>query len=157
MSDILLRSASEADAALLRDLARACPPLDLHTPYTYWVNARYFGDLAVIAEEGGLPIGFAMAVLRGQTLLLWQIGILPPARGRGISGTLIDQVERHAHQHGVTTIEVSIAPENAASNAAVRSWARRRSLEVEHIGDVKLTDDTDPGFMEFEHIFRIRL
>src|SRR5690606_20196666 len=48
-----IRPTGPDDATLLRSLARRCPPLDLHTPYTYWVQATYFGDTCFVAELGG--------------------------------------------------------------------------------------------------------
>ena len=89
---ITLRNAAGSDAGLLRHMARSCPPLDLHTSYTYWVAAEYFGSGSYILEDDGICAGYIMTVQTPETIFVWQIGILPEYRGRGLSRRLIDRV-----------------------------------------------------------------
>lgn len=37
-----IRNVTERDTETLMNLAKNNPPLDVHTPYTYWVIAKYF-------------------------------------------------------------------------------------------------------------------
>ena len=80
--ELMIRQVQPEDATLLRELARRCPPLDVHTHYTYWVIARYFGKNSFIAEQEGRGAAYITSVENNDTLLIWQIGITEALRGR---------------------------------------------------------------------------
>jgi L-2,4-diaminobutyric acid acetyltransferase len=157
MSGISLRQVAPGDATLLHSLARACPPLDLHTPYTYWVQATYFGEISFLASEDSSPVGFITSILSGERQLIWQIGILETHRGRRLSQLLIDEVIKGALARAQKRIEVSIAPDNLASLLAFEAYANRNSLNMHKIGEISLSDPLDPGFREFEHLYLLEL
>lgn len=157
MSEFVVRPATTVDATLLHSLARACPPLDLHTHYTYWVQATFFGDGCYIAETVGRPVGFITSVTAGERQLVWQIGILSEFRGRRLSELLIDAVVRAARTDGRGEVEVSIAPENDISLAAFSGYARNHGLQLKAVGEVDLTDPMDPEFREFEKLYVMSL
>lgn len=93
-----LRSVKEKDASTLRFLAMHCAPLDVHTPYTYWVVAKHYGEGSFILEDNKNPIGFIMTVETSSSLFVWQIGILNGYRGKGLSQKLIEAVFDYATQ-----------------------------------------------------------
>lgn len=157
MPNTAFRRATSGDASLLRSLAQRCPPLDVHTHYTYWTITEYFGDLCAVAEVDGTPVGFATAVLRGDRGLLWQVGVLPAYRTQGVGSALLTLVAARLEEHGVRRLEVSIAPDNVASHATLFRLAEDRGVEVVHQGDVDLHDLADPSFTEFEHRYVITL
>jgi len=90
---VQIRTVAPDDATLQRSLAQRCPPLDIHTPYTCWVQANYCSDTCYIAEIDGEPAGYLTAVRAGHRVLLWQIGVLPGHRGHGIAARLIDTLD----------------------------------------------------------------
>lgn len=140
----------------MRAIAAACPPLDLHTPYTYWVQVALFGDGCVIGEVAGEPVAFASSVVAGNRQFLWQIGVLPAYRCRGYSQLLIDSIISKALRDARDEVVLSIAPENAASLASVEAYARGKGLPLERYGSLDLRDQLT-GFSEFEYLYRIPL
>jgi hypothetical protein len=61
----------EKDSETLFNLAKNNPPLDVHTPYTYWVIAKYFSDTSFILEQNGVPIGFITALETPEFIFIW--------------------------------------------------------------------------------------
>lgn len=156
-STLTARGATDGDAGLLRSLAPNCAPLDVHTPYTYWVLSHMFGRDCFIAYDGDIPAGFATSVISGKSALLWQIGVLPGYRGFGVSQLLIDAVVVNARRLGRWTVETSIDPENTASHAAFTRYAREHKLVLAPAGSVDLVDELDPGFRELETLYKLVL
>lgn len=151
-----LRNATESDAPRLRRLAQLCPPLDVHTPYTYWVLAKYHGKSSFVLEQDGRPVGFITALEAPSAVFIWQIGILPDHRGQGLSYRLIDAVLGYAR--GVSKpLEVTIAADNDASNAAFTGACQKASAALEALDRVVVTDLDDPDFEEAEIRYRITL
>ena len=153
---VSIRPVTGSDAELLRALAAACPPLDVHTPYTYWVLTRMFPGSCFIAFSGDTPVGFVTSVVADGKAFLWQVGVLPAARGRGLSAALINAVSDHARTSGITAVETTVAPGNAASLAAFRSYAAGNGLVFDQVGSMVVRDVTDLSFVEAETIFVLR-
>ena len=62
-------------------------------------------DRAWVAEIGGTKVGAILCVHEdAKTAKLRTLLVEPKARGRGVGGTLIDQVIRHAKAHGYATL-----------------------------------------------------
>ncbi len=157
MSDITIRSVTENDASLLHSLATSCPPLDVHTPYTYWVLTHMFRDGCFVAMDGDKPVGFVTTVRKGDRAFLWQIGVLATHRSRKISTTLIESVVAWARDNGLTRVEMSIDKNNAASLGTFRAFAAANGLGFSAVGDVHLTIESDPSFSEDEDIYSLQL
>lgn len=155
MHSLTMRSATADDAALLRDLARRCYPLDVHTPYTYWVVCRFFGTGCFLLEREGEAVGYLMTVDTPECLFVWQIGLLEPHRGQGHSQRLIRAAAEYASRLG-KEIQVSIAPENQASYGAFSAYCRNHGMVMEPCGEVSLTDLEDKSFREYEVHYRIK-
>ena len=92
MDNIFLKKVDENDFSIMKHLALKCPPLDVHTSYTYWVVSKLFGEYCFLAKDGEKPIGYIMCVRNDSVLLIWQIGILKEYRTKGISRLLIEGV-----------------------------------------------------------------
>lgn len=123
VSHVIARPATIRDAALLRRLAEANPPLDVHTPYTYWAMCHIGQESTFVAERGDEPVGFVAAVPSrgGRAFLVWQVCVDAGLRRQGVGGLLLDAVLDAARRHGVGFVEVSIEPTNAASLALFTS------------------------------------
>lgn len=152
MDQITIRSACGSDSPLLRSLAAACGTLDVHTPYTYWVACRYHGSSIFILEDAGEPVGYVMALDNPDCVFLWQIGILAPYRGKGLSQLLYAHVMDYAAA-ARKPLQVTIAPENKASLGALESCCRSRGLSIQVKDTLRLTDRIDPDFRETEIIY----
>ena len=155
MNTLTIRSANADDAALLRDLARRCHPLDVHTPYTYWVVSRFFRQGCFLLEHSGEAVGYIMTVDTPECLFVWQIGLLEPWRGRNHSRTPIHAAAEHAARLG-KEIRLSIAPENRASYGAFSAYCRDHGMCLEPCGEISLTDREDRDFREYEILYRMK-
>ena len=133
------------------------PPLDIHTPYTYWVLCHMFGSGCFVALDDEVPVGFVTSVAEGERALLWQVGVVPSHRGRGISHLLIDAVAEFSRASRLSTVEFSIDPANANSLGTFGSYARKHGLPFDRVGEVDLSDEHNPGFREFEDLYAIGL
>lgn len=155
MNTLTLRSATASDAAVLQDLARRCYPLDVHTPYTYWVVCNFFGKGCFLLEQEGAPVGYIMTVETPECLFIWQIGLLEPYRGQNHSQTLIRAASEYAAELG-KEIQLSIAEENRASYGAFSAYCREHGMTLEPCGEISLVDLADPSFRENEIHYRMK-
>ncbi len=153
---ITIKPVNQNDAPLLRHLATLCPPLDVHTPYTYWVMATYFGEYSFIAYDDGKPIGYIMNLKKDNTLFIWQIGIIPDYRKQGISQRLIGKAVRAALKSGCTSAQVTIAPENIDSYCAFKHYCLNNKFSFENISTAHITDLDDENFVENEKVYEIK-
>lgn len=151
-----LRNIKESDAPLLRFLAKRCYPLDVHTHYTYWVVAKYFGMGGFILEEEGTPVGYLMTVDAPCMVLAWQIGILKEHRGKGLSQMLIEAVVQYAKSVS-KNLEVTIASDNIPSYSAFHGYSVRNGIAFEKVDTVDIKDLDDPAFQEKEVHYRMIL
>jgi L-2,4-diaminobutyric acid acetyltransferase len=141
----------------MRRLAHDCPPLDLHTPYTYWVISQFFADSCFVLEADGQPAGFISSVGRAKTWFIWQVGILSQHRGRGNSGLLYDALMSWAVAAGLERVGLTIAPDNVASRASIEAYCTRHGFDLSRSGEISLTDLVDPSFHEQEVRYTISL
>ncbi|MBR1702337.1 MAG: GNAT family N-acetyltransferase [Lachnospiraceae bacterium] len=149
-----IRNVKESDHAILRDLAKKCPPLDVHTPYTYWVNAKYFGECSFIVESDGEPIGYIMAVDTPSVVFVWQIGILAEHHRKGLSQKLIAACVEYAVKVG-KNMEVTISPDNVASYAAFAHFCQKREMPIKLLEEICVTDIEEQEFREVENRYYI--
>lgn len=149
-----VRNVSDADAALLRHLSKMCPPLDVHTPYTYWVIAKYHAFSSFILECDSNPIGFITALDTHETVFIWQIGILEEYRRKGLSEMLISAVFNYSKSVS-KDLEVTIAAENKASKSAFLSICKKQNAAIEENEVIEIRDLDDYSFKETEIKYRI--
>lgn len=117
-------------------IARDSKTLDLNSSYSYLLWCRDFAATSAVARDaGGEPIGFVTGYLRPNsphTLLVWQVAVDEAHRGRGLAAALLDGlVARTAAEHGVTTVETTITPGNAASERLFTAFAERHGARLE--------------------------
>ena len=156
--ELSVRQVTSEDSELLLCLARACPPLDVHTPYTYWVISHLFADTSFVLVDGahGRIAGYVTGVPGGdgETILCWQVGVLPEYRGWGGSNLLFGAVAQRAIELGLIRLETTISPVNEASRAALASFVRRSGWEAEVVRDIDVPErGEDPN----ETLFVIHL
>ncbi len=149
-----IRNVNESDCAVMRYLAQQCSPLDIHTQYTYWVNATFFSRSSFILELKGEPIGYIMSVENIDTLFIWQIGILPEYRGRGFSFCLISSCFDYALSCN-KKIQVTIAKDNLASYSSFISACNKKGFWINKLNTIHIIDKMDPSFDESEELYEI--
>ncbi|MFJ8823536.1 diaminobutyrate acetyltransferase [Streptomyces sp. NPDC102467] len=127
---------SVADGAAIWRIARDSKVLDLNSSYSYLLWCRDFAATSAVArDEVGEVAGFVTGYIRPErpdTLVVWQIAVDDAHRGHGLAGELLDGVTaKVAAARQVTTVETTITPDNAASQALFHSFARRHGAGVE--------------------------
>lgn len=158
MSQVVIRNARDDEASAIQALARQCPPLDVHTAFSYWVVTRYQQGLCLVAEQDDSLVGFLTATGTTDTNLLyvWQIGVNQAHRGTGLAERLLDRLVAQATALGFRSMQVSIADNNAASLAVFSRLAARRESELTEVGHLRVTDSSYP-FSDDEPIYELSL
>jgi diaminobutyrate acetyltransferase len=131
-----VRNFEVSDVPTVRKFVSSCPPLDVHTEFTYWVLASYFSNLCFVAETENGMVGFVSAVLNGDRCYLWQIGVAPLHRGRALGEALIAAVVREASSSGCRCLQFSIDPENKPSNGLFSRFAAQKGFQMRGVGNV---------------------
>ncbi|RSU49245.1 GNAT family N-acetyltransferase [Sphingomonas sp. S-NIH.Pt15_0812] len=134
MTHPLIRPARPADAAtilrFIRDLAAFEREPDAVEATEATLGEALFGDRpaaeAVIAEQDGRPLGFALFFHNFSTwtgrrgLYLEDLYVTPDARGRGIGGALLRHLAGIAVARGCARFEWSVLDWNAEAIAVYR-------------------------------------
>lgn len=151
------RRPQAADGATLWRLATASGTLEVNSPYTYILLSDHFADTCVISECDGAATGFVagyMIPTRNDTVFVWQIGVAPEARGRGLAKALLAALLDQTRKLGVRYLEATVTPSNKASEALFRAFARDHDAPCRL--DPGYTEDLFPGAAhEAERCFRI--
>jgi L-2,4-diaminobutyric acid acetyltransferase len=127
-SSLQLRAPTVADGPVLWRIAADSANLDVNPPYAYLLWCRDFAATTVIAHAGHDPAGFLTGYRRPDqptTLMLWQVAVKANHRGTGIAGRMVDHLARRVQSDGVTHIELSVAPDNEASQRLFGSFASK--------------------------------
>lgn len=147
-----LRPLGTGDGPALHALVTEGGGLDVNSPYAYVLGARFFGATSVIAEGPDGPQGFVLGVApppRPDTLFVWQVGVAPSARGRGLGVAmlrwLVDEV-------GPTHLEATVTPSNTASQRLFRALARELDAPIEV---TRWVESDELGGAEPEDLHRI--
>lgn len=138
-----IRHCTEADVDAVRGFVNLSKPLDLHTPFTYWVLLKYFGDSCFVIEEDNRVIGFisGMASSREKGVFyIWQIGVDPLYRGKGCAGLLLEKISEAAGERHCHTLHVTIESDNTASIKAFTRFAGRHGSSLERAGSAEFYD-----------------
>lgn len=138
-----LRRCTENEADAVRAFVAKCPPLTVHTPYTYWTTLRYFGEGCFVIEHDEEIVGYISGVpstALPDVVFVWQVGVAQEWQGKGLSTRLLDAVANVAIDKGLTRMQYSVGPSNLASRRTFERFATRRGAHVERIGVVKLAE-----------------
>lgn len=129
-----VRAPTAEDARDIVALVRSVPELDANSPYAYLLLCAHFGETGLVRREQGRLVAFVLGYRlpeRPDTYFLWQIGVDPVARGRGLAGRLVLELLRRLEPRGVRHLEATVTPSNAASAALFRGVARRLGAPCE--------------------------
>lgn len=155
-----MRLLTERDAPLVQELVRICPPLEVHTAFTYWVLCRYQIGYGVVAEDAsGSIVGVVTGIASAsdpEVVYLWQIGVAPDRRRNGLGRKLLTRWCLQLQDAGRSRLEVSIAPGNGPSRRLFGWLAREQDSALERIRSVVVQDESY-ATMTDEDIFAICL
>lgn len=127
-SQFLLREPGIADGAALYRLVRACPPLDLNSPYAYLLLCAHHARTCVVAENADGLVGFVSAYRPPETpdvVFVWQIAVASAARGHRLAPRMLRHLLARPALAGCRWLETTVTPSNAASRAVFASLAAR--------------------------------
>lgn len=123
-------SPHKGDGAAVWRLIRDCEGLDLNSSYAYLLLCDSFRDTCVVARSSGVELAGAALCLRKprqpDTLFVWQIAVRSEARGAGLGIAMLQQLMSAPACSGVRFVEAHVAPQNQASEALFRKFARVR-------------------------------
>ncbi len=108
--------------------------LDLNSTYAYLMVCRDFADTCIVAERDGRIMGFVTGYRppnQQDTVFVWQIGVAPEARGRGLASRVLDQLLAAEACRGVQYLNTNVTPSNEASRALFSGLARRLNAPIE--------------------------
>ncbi len=72
-----------------------------------WLDPNFNGDLALVAAEGGIAIGFIFGVLRGKIGHIKFTVVEGPHRRKGIGSTLLEELEDRFKDLGASSIRIN--------------------------------------------------
>lgn len=117
-SKFLLREPGIADGVALFRLIRACPPLDLNSPYAYLLLCAHHARTCVVAENSAGIAGFVSAYRPPGTpdaVFVWQVAVTPQARGQKLALRMLECLLARPALAGCRWLETTVTPSNAAS------------------------------------------
>lgn len=139
--NLTFRPLGVADVVDLQQAVRDCPPLTLHTPYTYWVALSKASGLCIGAWREDELAGFVVAMPTTRSrLFVWQIGVRSSFRGRQVGQVMLRKAWQAAEKLGLDSLETSIEPSNKASAATFASFAKAENLSFNAIGTASIRD-----------------
>lgn len=127
------RCPTEHDGARVWHLLARTGGLERNTCYAYVLLFSDFGETCLVAEQGGELLGFVLAYrppTRREELFVWQIGVAPEARGRGLGTRMLAAVLEQPGCDGVHYLTATVSPDNEASRRMFAALARRREVPI---------------------------
>lgn len=137
-AELSIRRVRLEDAAAVSAIVDDDSGLDRNSPYAYVLFAERFHDTFLVAQAGGRIAGFVLALRTPQApelAFVWQIAVTRAARGRGIAKRLLHALADHGADGAVRSVQATVTPENSASEALFRAFARERGANVEVADD----------------------
>jgi L-2,4-diaminobutyric acid acetyltransferase len=123
-----------ADGHRVWALVQAAGTLDLNSSYLYLLLCDHFADTCLLAERQEELLGFVTAYrppARPDSLFVWQVGVLPSARGQGIAKGLLKALLALVAGHNIRWIEATISPSNTASRALFLALAQGLGVKIQ--------------------------
>lgn len=136
--DIYLTPPAPEDGAAVHQLVENSPPLDPNSLYCNLLQCSHFAETSVAARMGERLVGFISGYripARPDTQFVWQVVVSDVARGRGLAKRMLryltEQTPAVGNAPPVRFLETTITPDNEASWALFRSFARDFGAAIE--------------------------
>ncbi len=156
-SDITLAPPLPGDGAALWSLAAASGKLDLNSSYAYLLWCRDFAATSVVARTSdGAVVGYVTGYVRpddADTYFVWQVAVDTSQRGRGIAGSMLDDVLERVTSRGIRHLETTVTLDNAASLALFERASQRWGAQVHR--SVLFDTEAFPDAHDAEMLLRI--
>lgn len=153
--DDQVKTLDSIDSSSVQILVGECPPLALHTPYTYWFMLSRDPKLCQGLFDGDRLVGAVLAVpISADEAFVWQIGVRPEARGRGLGANLLHHSFRAMRLNGISKAETTIDDRNHASLAVFTNAVQAVGGTVTKAGDIHCVDGSGTA-VDSESLYRI--
>lgn len=146
-----------ADGLAIWRLLHEVGTLDTNSTYAYLMVCRDFADTSLVAEQEGRIVAFVTGYrppFRSDTVFVWQIGVAPQVRGRGLGAQLLERLLRSEACSTVRHLETNVTPSNRASRALFEGAARRLGAPIVELEGFESSLFPDPSH-EPERLLRI--
>ncbi len=146
-----------AHGSAIHSLIKACPPLDVNSVYSYLLLCAHFPRTCVVVENQGEIAGYISGYIKSddpEVFFVWQVAVGAAGRGRGLGKRMLHHLVDRPYCAGVHYMETTITPDNEASWALFRSFARDRGAEC-HDRVLFAPDHFGGEGHEPEHVLRI--
>ncbi|WP_304453433.1 diaminobutyrate acetyltransferase [Nocardiopsis sp. YSL2] len=108
--------------------------MDVNSPYAYTLWCRDFAKSSVVAKDAdGRLAAYVTGYVRPDdpdTYFLWQVAVDSAYRGQRLARRMLDFIGDRITERGMTHLEATVTPDNAASRALFASFARDRGVEA---------------------------
>lgn len=131
--NLKIRKPNANDGVAIHQLIENCPPLDLNSTYLYLLQSTHFAETCVVAEVNGKVAAFLSGYIKPDsptTFFLWQVAVGDVLRGKGMAKQLMNEVLKRTACNNVEFLETTITPDNQASWALFRSFAKERNAQL---------------------------
>ncbi len=143
--------ASSRDFVEVQKLAERIQGIVAHPGHLYRILMDHFGGFFLVARDDGDIAGFEVGFpskSRTDTYFLWQIGVSPEHRGRGVASSLVRATEQVAAEAGCSAVEATVDALNEPSCSLFESLgysveSRGETIEVK--GRRAMPDYYDSG------------
>jgi L-2,4-diaminobutyric acid acetyltransferase len=132
---ILSRRPRPEDAAPLRRLIGEVGTLEQNSCYSYLLLCTHFASTCLLAERRGELVGFVLAYRppsHPEWLFVWQVGVSSSARGVGLGRRMLTELIDQPAARSARFLTATVSPDNAASLALFRGFARAQEVPCEH-------------------------
>lgn len=129
-----IRAPRASDAGRIWSLIPAIGNLERNSAYAYLLLCTHFAPTSLVAERGDSIAGFVLGYrppTDASALFVWQVGVAPDARGQGLGGKMFEALLARPECADVRYLTATVSPDNAASLALFRGFARRRGVACE--------------------------
>jgi putative acetyltransferase len=140
--NVQVRSASPEDAPAIASVlvaafaefepAYTAQALAATTPTSEQISLRWNEGPVWVAVHDGAIVGTVAAVPKGERLYVRSMAVLPSARGQGIGGLLLRQVESFAAEGGYKTLFLSTTPFLTSAIGLYEHFGFKRTDEGPH-------------------------
>lgn len=153
---IQYRSATPQDGAAIWRMIGEAGTLELNSAYFYLVFATDFGDTCLVAESEGKVVGAIVGYRpprEPEAAFVWQIGVAPSMRGRGLGKTMLMRWLELPGVSNARWMTATISDDNEASRRLFESAARELGVGCDVLPH--FTEELFPADHPAEPIYRI--
>ena len=129
-----IRNPAEEDFLDIYEFVSNCKPLESYGEHFYKIMLRYFKDTCFVALDNGSIVGYIMGFISqtdNKSSFIWQIGVHTDLKRSGVASKLLDAFEKQIMSKGCQRIELTVDPENPASQKLFENRGYENISETE--------------------------